>query len=439
MKQLFFILVLITVCFSQNLNIIVKTNTYNGQASPKHALAIWVQNPEKNDLVKTLLVCSPEYNFCLKNWRTAIGQKDTNSYNEKTHPTITNHDQSIQALWDCKDINNNLVAPGLYELCIEFTENKHFWKDTNEIYSGKFIKKIISIDNSDEIIMKDSPYINFKATYSSSDLIFPLDNAMGVKRRTDLVWKKNPQALSYNCQVSTNPDFSIPVETYSIIDTFRTLKNLNPSTKYYWRIKALNSNNTSDWFEKRSFNTAMAVPLLLAPVNDTSNLRLRNGGIKKITTNTVSAKLVWNKISCSFYDCQISTNANFADFSSPVINHSVKDTFLINNNLDLNNKYYWRVRAVVEGVNDTSDWSDVWSFITTPKINIKIYDKEGRTIYSYSDLGFKKSHVYVIKKSFLKKLYLIKFQMDDSFYTIRFLKSKKNMENQKNGKKVKMH
>ena len=394
MKTLFSILTLIILCFSQQLNIIVKTNTYEGQMSSKHAMAIWIQN-EKGTLVKPLLICAPDYN--LKNWRTVIEQKDTNSYKGLIRPTVKDHDQSIQASWDCKNLQDNPVTSGKYCLCIEFTENSYSWEDTNETYTGKFLKKTILIDSCDKIIMEDDSHISFKATYISPDLISPRNNATKIDKTIDLLWKKNSQVTSYDCQVSTNSDFSIPVETYNISDTFYTLKNLKPSTKYFWRIKYLN-----EWSEKRCFYTSLKVPTLLCPVNDTLEIRLRYGLIKKV--GTMTAKLIWKTVPCSFYDCQISVNAGF---SSPVANYSVKDTSLINDNLDLNTKYYWRVRAITE--NDTSNWSESWSFITVSKLNIKIYDMEGRAIYSYSDLDFKQPEAHIIKKTknLIKNLYLI--------------------------------
>jgi len=401
MKTLIFISALITISFSQQLNIIVKTNTYNGQMSPKHTMAIWIQD-KNSHLVEPLLICSPDHN--LKNWRTVINQKDTSMYKGTVQPTIKTHDQSVQTSWNCKS-----GIPKDYELCIEFTEDKYTWNDT--IYNGKFIKKLISLDTEDKTIMEDSPHISFKATYISPDLIYPPDNAMRIKKETELIWKKYPEATSYDCQISVNSDFSIPVKTYNVSDTSCILKNLNPSTKYYWRVK---NDFLNEWSPKRTFNTSMRIPTLISPKNDTTEIKVRYGLIKK--SGSMSAKFLWNSTPCSFYDYQISVNP---DFSSPVINFSVKDTFLINDNLDLNTKYYWRVRAVAS--EDTSEWSETRSFITVSKINIKIYDKEGRAIYSYSDLSFRQPETHIIKKTrnLLKNLYLIEVQID-GFCRIKF-------------------
>ena len=197
---------------------------------------------------------------------------------------------------------------------------------------------------------------------------------------------------------------------------------MNYSTEYYWRVRAINQRDTTDWSEKRCFSTKVKVPNLLLPDNNSLSV-------------PIGTKLIWNNDS-SNYDCQISANS---DFSSPVYTYSLKDTFFTPINIDTSTKYYWRVRAISENINDTSNWSEAWSFTTASTSSIKIsnsskfnkinrnmsyvlveksqvsinlFDLSGRLIYSFSDI--KQPGTYSIETNNIPKgLYLLNLIIDD--------------------------
>ncbi|MFC2131489.1 M6 family metalloprotease domain-containing protein [Bacteroidota bacterium] len=70
-------------------------------------------------------------------------------------------------------------------------------------------------------------------------------------------WTRAINAISYNIQLSTDPDFvNLIIDT--ILDSNSLLVNQNKlthETKYYWRVNAYNGNETSNWSEERSFTT----------------------------------------------------------------------------------------------------------------------------------------------------------------------------------------
>ena len=203
------------------------------------------------------------------------------------------------------------------------------------------------------------------------------------------------------------------------------------STNYYWRVRAINNNDTTDWSEKRYFITKVKVPNLLLPNNNSSNI-------------PIGTKLIWNNDS-SNYDCQISINS---DFSSPVFTYSLKDTTFTPINIDTNTKYYWRVRAISKNINDTSCWSEAWSFTTASTSSIKLFNPEifyktgmnltyykllkksyvcinlfdlkGRMVYSFSDI--KQSGTYFIKTHNISNgLYLLNLIIDDKKFNEKIM------------------
>lgn len=62
-----------------------------------------------------------------------------------------------------------------------------------------------------------------------------------------LSWHRRSGAISYNVQVSTDPQFGTLFLTASLTDTFQTITGLENSRTYYWRVSASNYGGTSAW------------------------------------------------------------------------------------------------------------------------------------------------------------------------------------------------
>lgn len=114
-----------------------------------------------------------------------------------------------------------------------------------------------------------------------------------------------------------------------------------------------NGNSPFNGFSVYRTTRTTAVPTLASPSNSATVL-------------STSPTITWNRIrSAESYRLQLSKSL---DFSKPIL-----DTNIINSrsfslhNLAINTTYYWRVNSIVG--NDTSFYSDVWSF-TTPENNL---------------------------------------------------------------------
>lgn len=96
----------------------VRTVTDNGNYSPRHVLAIWIE--DANGFVKTRKAMANSRKQYLYTWRAA---SDYNIVDAISGSTLNSH-QTHTITWDCKDLSGNLVPDGDYTVYVEFTE-KH--------------------------------------------------------------------------------------------------------------------------------------------------------------------------------------------------------------------------------------------------------------------------------------------------------------------------
>src|SRR5690606_27075639 len=124
-------------------------------------------------------------------------------------------------------------------------------------------------------------------------------------------------------------------------------------TIYYWRLRAINEEGTSDWSSVFTFTTGFFLPetpVLISPENES----------KKHPINGL--KLVWHSAHrAQTYQLQVT---NLADFSQQLVVNvtDLIDTTYILNNLENYTVYLFRVRAVNQG--GFSDWSVPFAFRT---------------------------------------------------------------------------
>ncbi len=187
-------------------------------------------------------------------------------------------------------------------------------------------------------------------------LISPSDGAVNISPEINLEWNPSAGAASYHLQVSADPGFTAyAYENSAVSSISQQVSGLNNSVKYYWRVKAVNSNGASAWSVPWSFTTAerndvitSSAPALLFPPD---------GSLKIATLIT----LQWSPLSgAGSYRLHVST---VPDFSDTVLSKSnITGTFQEVSGLNNSAKYYWRVKAV--NTSGTSAWSASWSFTT---------------------------------------------------------------------------
>jgi aqualysin 1 len=94
-------------------------------------------------------------------------------------------------------------------------------------------------------------------TLTAPVLVSPADGATGLGTNVKLVWNKVTGAATYQLQVSTAADFSTTVlSRTNLTGTTLTVTKLRTRTKYYWRLRAVNSTgSTASAWSTRSFTT----------------------------------------------------------------------------------------------------------------------------------------------------------------------------------------
>ena len=200
-------------------------------------------------------------------------------------------------------------------------------------------------------------------------LISPTNGSAGISYSSVLLdWNSITNAGSYQYEISTVNDFSVIYKRGTTSLTDYTISDLQPNTVYYWRVRGENTNGYSLWSEVWNFTTETAVltaPILVSPVNNSTNIDFN------------SVDFLWNSVfGANSYNFEISQDNNFI---TGVTNLSLSDTSVNLAGLNEDVVYYWRV-ASTDGIT-TSNWSDIWNFMTktltgtknTESSDIKIY------------------------------------------------------------------
>jgi alpha-tubulin suppressor-like RCC1 family protein len=183
-------------------------------------------------------------------------------------------------------------------------------------------------------------YIIFSPT-----LLSPANSASNVSANPILTWSSVTGAISYRVQISTSNTFTTLVSNTEETTTSKSLSGLAYNTIYYWRVHSKNSTDSSEWSAVWSFNTNLKAPSLISPANTSTNI-------------SVNPKLTWGSFTgATSYIIQVSTSNIFDSYTS---NFMVSDTSATLDTLPNGATYYWRVCS--KNGNDSSAWSNIWSF-----------------------------------------------------------------------------
>lgn len=244
--------------------------------------------------------------------------------------------------------------------------------DTDEFLAGLYFGKTyywrVRARNSVDTSLWSTPW-----TFSTADyvtIVSPVNFALAWTGVT-LDWNAHTGVSYYDMQCDTNINFTSPALRSSTdayinsssgnTDTDEFLSSLYFGQRYYWRVRARNSVDTSAWSTLGSFITRDYV----TPVSPTAN-----------ATTWTGLTFDWNAhTGVSFYDMQCDTNINFSSpalraHTDAYINSSSgnTDTDEFINNLYFGQRYYWRVRA--RNAVDTSVWSTPILFTTADYVTL---------------------------------------------------------------------
>ncbi len=118
------------------------------------------------------------------------------------------------------------------------------------------------------------------------NLLSPENNATDQALDVTLEWIESMGAGQYELVLSKNDDLSNPIQNNILDGNLNQLSDLEESTTYYWKIRALNTYGWTAWSETRSFTTGTKSSVLETengtmmiypvPANDYLNLDFSN-------------------------------------------------------------------------------------------------------------------------------------------------------------------
>lgn len=189
---------------------------------------------------------------------------------------------------------------------------------------------------------------NFTTVLSSPVLNSPSDNSRNNLYDTKLTWASVFGATNYDVEIDDDSTFSsVDFESTGLDKVELDLSNLLPATKYFWRVKANNTNSSSGWSDIWSFYTRLSNNSLIFPENDSNYVDL-------------NVSLIWNKVpKGDSTSVQISDNFTFVN---PINLNNTADSTIQLSGLEYNQLVYWRVKSFSSF--GSNDWSDIYNFTT---------------------------------------------------------------------------
>lgn len=170
-------------------------------------------------------------------------------------------------------------------------------------------------------------------------------------------WDLNEDAEGYHLQVSADEEFNTLAVDSVAEAPLAEVEALSNSGEYFWRVSPNLSSAPSGWSEVRSFtytadgnnnNSSSSSAMLISPSN----------GVEEQAT---TLKLEWKKIDdAEEYKVQVATDNEYSDL---VVDETHSDNEYKLEDLDFDQRYYWRVQDASE----SEKWSDSWSFHTKPE------------------------------------------------------------------------
>lgn len=281
-----------------------------------------------------------------------------------TYPT-----QYLNKTYFKLEISNDESFENMFKVYENLRDTAFIMEENLEINAEYFWRVIpINIDLPGE----PSQIFKFKTVSLPEKPILeaPKDNEEDLIIRPYFNWEAVEFAESYQVQISEYDDFSDIFydnsELYS--NSFKLLKNLEGSTKYFWRVRASNLAGNGEWSEMWSFTTLL-IPrtvYLSYPPNEMSELP------------TVLTFLWEESHNALYYQLQVANNLSFAN---SIINaDSLTETeYSSSLPLEEGRTYYWRVRAKNDVGNGV--WSEAWSFKTEGIPNV-FESKNQNDLYS---------------------------------------------------------
>ncbi len=309
-----------------------------------------------------------------------IFQPLTTNYN----PTTNEISATFDSMGEFVIVSHTLDIPKLIEPIMERVALPNDTINWESVYQATHYQ--IQIDNSkkftnpiiNEIITEQSRPFNFSNLYKidscywrvraisakdTSDwsiigrfstvlprpkLVFPNNDSLNIPVNVAFNWLEIEGAKSYNIVLSDDEKFENIVLANNVDANIANIADLIHFKKYYWKVQAVRSMDSSDWSDVWHFETIFATPTLSLPEHQKQNVE-------------VNPNLIWLYDSTATkFQLQLALNGVFSDI---VIDTIINQSNLKIKELTAKTQFYWRVRAI--GENRYSNWTDYWSFTTT--------------------------------------------------------------------------
>ncbi|MFW6301938.1 MAG: T9SS type A sorting domain-containing protein, partial [Bacteroidales bacterium] len=180
----------------------------------------------------------------------------------------------------------------------------------------------------------------------------PADGAVNQDVELDIDWSYIGGLSGYLYEIDTVQDFSSPVlvsGSSSSGSSEAIVSDMYFGTTYYWRAKAYNAVDTSEWSNVTNFTTASSL----------SNHSPANGAMNVSVNPTID----WTYLSgLDGYICQVDTSLSFNSGHFQELTSSFSNSQTDVSGLLYGTTYYWRVAAY--HAQDTSEWTSIWEFTT---------------------------------------------------------------------------
>jgi hypothetical protein len=290
---------------------------------------------------------SEEWSFTTKLTAPTLTTPIDNSINQSLNPDFAWSENSGASEYDFRISTDETFASSEHTETV--TTNSLSLSSYDLSYNTEYFWQVKATDGANESDWSET--YSFTTLLISPVLTTPADESINVGFTPTLTWNSSDGAATYEIEISDAVDFSNIIETADELTStnYDVTTTLNEYTTYYWRVKAYNVTQESEWSEEWSFTTKLSVPTLAIPIDDAIN-------------QSLNPDFAWTENAlASEYDFRISTDETFAssDYTETVTTNSLS---LSSYDLSYNTEYFWQVKATY-GANE-SDWSETFSFTT---------------------------------------------------------------------------
>ncbi|MFH0991067.1 MAG: T9SS type A sorting domain-containing protein [bacterium] len=183
------------------------------------------------------------------------------------------------------------------------------------------------------------------------NLTSPQNGAPNVDPLPQLWWELVTGCIMYHIQIAKDFGFTEKKDSAFVTENYKSgFSELSEMTQYFWRVRAILSNDTTCWSSIWNFTIGLGSPEVLLPLNGASNISLQ-------------PTFHWNHSDyATTYRLQVSSDSVFSPTHIIVESSSNDTSYTLSGLLSTSTDYFWRVRELA--LTDTGSWSWVRRFTT---------------------------------------------------------------------------